>query len=73
MRPRVFPAEDAVSKKREDRLSDASMRPRVFPAEDQDFAADQRQVGQASMRPRVFPAEDRTAREALVAAGDALQ
>ena len=59
MRPRVFPAEDAV-------LAGgicvdierASMRPRVFPAED-DRGEDARQVAQvASMRPRVFPAED---------------
>ena len=34
MRPRVFPAEDAVDFRDIDRISYASMRPRVFPAED---------------------------------------
>ena len=34
MRPRVFPAEDALFCKRCRNNVDASMRPRVFPAED---------------------------------------
>ena len=34
MRPRVFPAEDAVLRPPECGLPEASMRPRVFPAED---------------------------------------
>ena len=34
MRPRVFPAEDALAVYRDETSLDASMRPRVFPAED---------------------------------------
>ena len=34
MRPRVFPAEDAIDVLRARRIKPASMRPRVFPAED---------------------------------------
>ena len=58
MRPRVFPAEDAVGPENDRHILEASMRPRVFPAEDPVGP----HVGEpgrlASMRPRVFPAED---------------
>ena len=38
MRPRVFPAEDAMPKFKRVKQADASMRPRVFPAEDEPLA-----------------------------------
>ena len=59
MRPRVFPAEDALPPPCVLPCSNASMRPRVFPAEDElaprGLCID---AHLASMRPRVFPAED---------------
>ena len=58
MRPRVFPAEDAVREIRPFGAGSASMRPRVFPAEDALSNSDWLICSCASMRPRVFPAED---------------
>ena len=59
MRPRVFPAEDALSWSRWIQSACASMRPRVFPAEDASQHATRADNPiSASMRPRVFPAED---------------
>ena len=58
MRPRVFPAEDAVVSYAEYLARKASMRPRVFPAEDLCYIKSIKNTKYASMRPRVFPAED---------------
>ena len=59
MRPRVFPAEDAMlTIRRVGPTLLASMRPRVFPAEDEPRKFDRPDGTRASMRPRVFPAED---------------
>ena len=48
MRPRVFPAEDAVALARLRSCGGASMRPRVFPAED--TMAPLRRLNQVSLQ-----------------------
>ena len=58
MRPRVFPAEDALRLRDEATGKLTSMRPRVFPAEDVHCGIVDEVHEQTSMRPRVFPAED---------------
>ena len=58
MRPRVFPAENALFVGRQNLDVLASMRPRVFPAENILYLVGKARHHWASMRPRVFPAEN---------------